>query len=84
MSDAGYILSLPERVVRSLSTMSAGLLGELSEVALPRAVRRTRLYKELVENTLRFLIENVSLASACSRSGLLFPNRSLFPSLARA
>ena len=54
-----YLLSLPERVVRSMSALSAGLLRELSEVVLPRAVRRTRLYTELVENTLRFLIENV-------------------------
>jgi len=54
-----YLLSLPERVLRSISALSAGLLRELSEVALPRAVRRTRLYRELVENTLRFLIENV-------------------------
>ena len=42
-----------------MSALSAGLLRELSEVALPRAVRRTRLYTALVENTLRFLIENV-------------------------
>ncbi len=42
-----------------MSALSAGLLRELSEVVLPRAVRRTRLYTELVENTLRFLIENV-------------------------
>jgi len=54
-----YLLSLPERALRSMSALSAGLLRELSEVALPRAVRRTRLYTELVENTLRFLIENV-------------------------
>jgi hypothetical protein len=54
-----YMLSLPERALRSMSALSAGLLRELSEVALPRAVRRTRLYTELVENTLRFLIENV-------------------------
>jgi hypothetical protein len=54
-----YLLSLPERVLRSMSGLSAGLLRELSEVVLPRAVRRTRLYTELVENTLRFLIENV-------------------------
>jgi len=54
-----YLLSLPERVLRSASALSAGLLRELSEVVLPRAVRRTRLYTELVENTLRFLIENV-------------------------
>ncbi len=54
-----YLLSLPERVLRSMSALSAGLVRELSEVVLPRAVRRTRLYTELVENTLRFLIENV-------------------------
>src|SRR6202162_3009211 len=54
-----YLLSLPERVLRSMSALSAGLLRDLSEVVLPRAVRRTRLYRELVENTLRFLIENV-------------------------
>jgi hypothetical protein len=54
-----YLISLPERVLRSMSGLSAGLLRELSEVVLPRAVRRTRLYTELVENTLRFLIENV-------------------------
>lgn len=54
-----YLLSLPERVLRSMSALSAGLLRELSELALPRAVRRTRLYRELVENTLRFLVENV-------------------------
>src|SRR5580700_7989213 len=54
-----FLLSLPERVLRSMSALSAGLLRELSEVVLPRPVRRTRLYRELVENTLRFLIENV-------------------------
>lgn len=54
-----YLLSLPERALRSMSALSAGLLRELGELALPRAVRRTRLYRELVENTLRFLIENV-------------------------
>jgi hypothetical protein len=54
-----YLLSLPERVLRSMSALSAGLLRELSAVSLPRRVRHTRLYTELVENTLRFLIENV-------------------------
>lgn len=54
-----YLLSLPERVLRSMSALSAGLLRELGELALPRAVRCTRLYRELVESTLRFLIENV-------------------------
>jgi hypothetical protein len=56
---SAYVFSLPERAVRSMSALCAGLLRELSEVVLPRAVRRTRLYTELCENTLRFLIENV-------------------------
>jgi len=54
-----YILSLPERIIRSLSALSAGLLREIGEVALPGAIRRTTLYKAMVGVTLRFLIEEV-------------------------
>jgi hypothetical protein len=54
-----YLLSLPERAVRSLTAVSAGLLRELGDVALPAQVRRTKLYEQLVEATLRFLIEQV-------------------------
>jgi hypothetical protein len=54
-----YLLSLPERALRSLTAVSAGLLRELGDVALPAQVRRTRLYEQLVEVTLRFLIEQV-------------------------
>lgn len=54
-----YLLSLPERALRSLSAVSAGLLRELGEAALPSAVRRTKLYQTMVEQTLRFLIEQV-------------------------
>jgi hypothetical protein len=54
-----YILSLPERVIRSLSALSGGLLREIGEVALPAAVRRTILYRTMVGVTLRFLIEEV-------------------------
>jgi hypothetical protein len=54
-----YLLSLPERAVRSLTAVSAGLLRELGEVALPAAARRTKLYEQLVDVTLRFLIEQV-------------------------
>jgi len=55
----GYILSLPERVVRSAAAVSGGLLRELGEVALPSSIRRTKLYKNLVEVGLRFLITHV-------------------------
>jgi hypothetical protein len=54
-----YLLSLPERVVRSVSALAAGLLRELGNVTLPAAVRRTSLYRTMVEATLRFLIEEV-------------------------
>lgn len=56
---AQYLLSLPERVVRSASALAAGLLRELGDVALPAGLRRTRLYQNLVDTTLRFLIEQV-------------------------
>ena len=54
-----YVWSLPERVVRSVSAIAAGVLREVGEVALPARVRRSRLYQSLVDSTLRFLIEQV-------------------------
>ncbi|MDX2154768.1 MAG: hypothetical protein SFV54_28760 [Bryobacteraceae bacterium] len=54
-----YLLSLPERVLRSGSALGAGLLREVGEAALPAPVRRTRIYQSMVETTLRFLIEQV-------------------------
>jgi hypothetical protein len=54
-----YLLSLPERVIRSALGVSAGLLREVGEVALPRGVRRSQLYQSLVDTTLRYLIEQV-------------------------
>lgn len=54
-----YILSLPERVVRSLGALSGGLLREIGEVVVPASLRRTTLYRTMVEVTLRFLIEEV-------------------------
>jgi hypothetical protein len=59
MSGARYILSLPERVVRSLGALSGGLLREIGEVVVPASLRRTTLYRTMVEVTLRFLIEEV-------------------------
>ena len=54
-----YVLSLPERAIRSLGALSGGLLREIGEVALPSAIRRTVLYRTMVGVTLRFLIEQV-------------------------
>ena len=52
-------MSLPERVIRSALGLSAGLLREVGELALPRGVRRTHLYRNLVDVTLRYVIEQV-------------------------
>ena len=54
-----YLLSLPERVVRSVVGLGAGGVREVGEVAIPRAIRQSQLYQNLVEGTLRFLIEQV-------------------------
>lgn len=45
--------------MRSASALAAGLVRETVVVALPIGFRRGRLYRTLVETTLRFLIERV-------------------------
>jgi hypothetical protein len=55
----GYLWSIPERFLRSLTGMGAGAAREVGKVLLPPRVRRSRLYRSLVDSTLRFLIEQV-------------------------
>jgi hypothetical protein len=59
MTVKAYLLSLPERLVRSALGLGAGVAREVGEVAIPDGVRQTRLYQSLVDTTLRFLIEQV-------------------------
>ena len=54
-----YLLSLPERLLRSLGAISGGLLHEIGEVVVPASLRRTTLYRTMVDVTLRFLIEEL-------------------------
>lgn len=54
-----YLFSLPERVVRSVVGLGAGVAREVGDVAIPASVRQSRLYQNLVDTTLRFLIEQV-------------------------
>lgn len=54
-----FLLSLPERGLRSASALAGGLVREVGDVAIPRTIRRSQLYRNLVEATLRFLIEQV-------------------------
>ncbi|HEX2303280.1 MAG TPA: hypothetical protein VHH57_06620 [Gaiella sp.] len=54
-----FLASLPERVVRSLAAALGGTLHETFELALPRLVRRSRLYEATARNLLRVTIELV-------------------------
>ena len=54
-----YLVSLPERALRSASALAAGLVREMGVAILPKRIRRTLLYQTMVESTLRFLIEQV-------------------------
>jgi hypothetical protein len=54
-----FLLSLPERGLRSASALAGGLLRELGDVAIPKTLRRSQLYRNLVDATLQFLIEQV-------------------------
>jgi hypothetical protein len=54
-----FLLSLPERGLRSATALAGGLLREMGDVAIPKTIRRSQLYRNLVEATLQFLIEQV-------------------------
>ncbi len=54
-----YLFTLPERLVRSVVGVGAGVAREVGDLALPQSVRQSRLYQNLVDTTLRFLIEQV-------------------------
>jgi hypothetical protein len=69
-----YLLSLPERLVRSVLGVTAGVAREVGEVAFPPAVRRSQLYQNLVDTTLRFLIEQVGGAEGVYASGDRIPD----------
>lgn len=69
-----YLLSVPERVLRSVLGLGAGLAREVGEVALPDGVRRSRLYQNLVEATLRYLIEGVGGVQGVYREGGTLPD----------
>ena len=50
-----FLLSLPERGLRSATALAGGLLREFGEVSIPQTIRRGLLYRNLVNGTLRFL-----------------------------
>src|ERR1700693_4050361 len=56
---ARYLISLPERLLRSGAALAGGLIRQLGDVTLPAAVRRTKTYQTMVDIALRFMIEQV-------------------------
>jgi len=69
MPARNYLLSLPERVIRSALGLSAGLVREVGEITLPHGFRRSQLYTNLVDTTLRFVIEQVGGAKGVYATG---------------
>jgi hypothetical protein len=54
-----FLASLPERAFRTLAATLGGVLHETFQLALPRVVRRSRLYEATARNLLRVTIELV-------------------------
>ena len=65
---ASFVVSLPERLIRSLVGGVAGLVHESAQVLLPRFVRRSRLYEASAKNLLRISIELVGGVEPASPS----------------
>ena len=74
MTVKAYLLSLPERLVRSVLGLGAGVAREVGEVAVPASIRRGQLYQNLVDATLRFLIEQVGGAEGVYKAGDKLPD----------
>lgn len=56
----GYLLSLPERTLRSLSALVGGASLLVSETLLPVALRESTFYRILIGDTQRYLVEQVA------------------------
>ena len=54
-----YLVTLPERLLRSVVGLGAGLAREVGDLVLPDSVRQGQLYRNMVDTTLRLLIEQV-------------------------
>lgn len=74
MTITRYLISLPERVIRSTLGMTAGVAKEVGDVALPDGVRQTQLYQNLVDATLRFLIQQVGEVEGVYAAGERVPD----------
>ena len=67
-----YALSLPERTVRSASAAVGGVSKLLTDSLLPESVRETTLYRVMIGNTQKFVIE--SLGNVKTKEGEKLPD----------
>ena len=70
-------MSLPERFLRATVGLGAGAVREVGELALPEGVRRGQLYQNLVDATLRYLIEQVGSVEGRYDGAAELPDRFL-------
>ncbi|MHC4442968.1 MAG: hypothetical protein ACYTF1_24120 [Planctomycetota bacterium] len=56
----GFMLSLPERTIRSLAALGAGTTSLLSETLFPEVLRETALYKIFVGDAQRYVVDKVA------------------------
>ena len=61
-----FLVSLPERIVRSLVALVGGAVHETAQLVLPRLVRRSRFYEATAKNLLRVAIELVGRVEGSS------------------
>ena len=54
-----FLVSFPERLVRTVAAALGGVVHETAQLVLPRFVRRSRLYEATAKNLLRVTIELV-------------------------
>jgi hypothetical protein len=64
-----FLVSLPERLVRSAAAVLGGAVHETAQVVLPRLVRRSRLYEATAKNVLRITIELVGGVAQAAQPG---------------
>jgi len=56
----GYLLSLPERTIRSLAALVGGTTSLLTETLFPEVLRGTTLYRVFVGDAQQFLVQKVA------------------------
>src|SRR5688572_16441337 len=77
MTIRSYLFSLPERVIRSTLGLGAGAVRVVGEAALPPAIRHSQLYQNLVDATLRYVIEEIGGVESVYRTDEALPDNFL-------